>query len=334
MSSMTRREWNRAALGSLAAAAASPSPRQASLTGEYRYLHLDVFTDRALTGNQLAVFLETPGLDAETMLAIAREMNFSETTFVLPREDEGTDVRMRIFAPDRELPFAGHPTIGTTFALAHAGVISPDRRRFVFGLGAGPTPVDLEWQESRLSFAWMTQQRPSFGKVVDQPAAVAACLGVEPSAIQGGDRPVQEVSCGSAFLLVPMASRQAVDAASLDRRAMESLYKQLGMERRGVFVFSTEPSSDGATAYSRMFGFGVVEDPATGSASGPLGCYLVRHGVVSPAQAEKILSVQGVKMRRPSRIHISIGTSGSEIVSVRVGGESVLVGSGTLNVTV
>jgi len=114
---------------------------------------------------------------------------------------------------------------------------------------------------------------------------------------------------------------------------MENLYKQLGMERRGVFVFSTEPSSDGATAYSRMFGFGVVEDPVTGSASGPLGCYLVRHRLVSPAQAEKIISVQGVKMRRPSRIHISIGTRGSEIVSVRVGGESVVVGSGTLNVT-
>jgi trans-2,3-dihydro-3-hydroxyanthranilate isomerase len=113
---------------------------------------------------------------------------------------------------------------------------------------------------------------------------------------------------------------------------MESLYRELGMERRGVFVFSAQPGDDGADAYSRMFGLSVVEDPATGSASGPLGCYLVRHGVVSAEKGRHLESVQGVKMKRPSRIHIEIGTEGSEIVSVRVGGESVLVGSGTLAV--
>ena len=111
----------------------------------YRYLHYDVFTDHLFGGNQLAVFLDGRGLSTETMQAIAKEMNFSETTFVLPRESKETDVRMRIFTPGEELPTAGHPTIGSTFALARSGVIEPKRERFVFGLGIGPVPVTLTW---------------------------------------------------------------------------------------------------------------------------------------------------------------------------------------------
>src|SRR5436853_1701538 len=121
----------------------------------YRYLHYDVFTDRLFGGNQLAVVLDARGLAAATMQAIAKEMNFSETTFLLPAERADTDVRMRIFTPGEELPIAGHPTVGTTFALARSGVIERGRERFVFGLGAGPTPVALTWRADDLGFVWM-----------------------------------------------------------------------------------------------------------------------------------------------------------------------------------
>src|SRR5205814_302417 len=203
----------------------------------YRYLHYDVFTDHLFGGNQLAVVLDGRGLSAAVMQAIAKEMNFSETTFVLPPERTDTDVRMRIFTPGDELPMAGHPTIGSTFALARA-----------------------------------------------------------------------------------------------DETALDAVLRKTSPRANGVFLFSTEPGNDGATAYSRMFapGLGVVEDPATGSASGPLGCYLVRYNVVAPQQAAAMLSLQGVKMGRPSHVHISIGLTGGAISSVRVGGRSVLAGEGTL----
>src|SRR5262245_16506599 len=126
------------------------------------YLHYDVFTSEPLLGNQLAVFTDARGLSTERMQAIAREMNFSESTFVLPPEAAGTDVRMRIFTPYVEMPMAGHPTVGSTFALAHAGVIAPGCRRFTFGLNVGPIPVDLEWRDGGLRFAWMTQLAPTF----------------------------------------------------------------------------------------------------------------------------------------------------------------------------
>src|SRR5437667_1232002 len=149
----------------------------------YRYLHLDVFTDHLFGGNQLAVFPDGRGLDTTEMQAIAKEMNFSETTFVLPAEQPDTDVRMRIFTPGDELPMAGHPTIGSTFALARSGVIGPDTRRFVFGLGIGPTPVSLTWKNDALTFAWMTQRTPTFGEVVSDRGGAAAALGLSPAAI-------------------------------------------------------------------------------------------------------------------------------------------------------
>src|SRR5207244_4143394 len=136
------------------------------MSRSYRYLHYDVFTDHLFGGNQLAVFLDGRGLPGETMQAIAKEMNFSESTFVLPAEQADTDARMRIFTPGEELPMAGHPTIGSTFALARAGVIGAGRERFVFGLGVGPVPVSLTWKGEDLSFVWMTQSNPSFSDPV------------------------------------------------------------------------------------------------------------------------------------------------------------------------
>ena len=298
----------------------------------YRYLHYDVFTDRLFGGNQLAVFLDGRGLSAEAMQAIANEMNFSETTFILPREQRETDFRLRIFTPGTELPMAGHPTIGSAYALARAGVLEPGRDRFVFGLGVGPTPVTLSWKGSDLDFVWMTQRLPIFSEPIANPAGAARALGLPAAAVAGAGLPVQVVSCGVPFLIVPLATRRAVDNAASHFEAIDAFFRSDGVEASGVFLFSHERGGDKATVYSRMFApeVGVSEDPATGSASGPLGCYLVRHKVVSPAKAGAILNLQGVKMGRPSHVHVSIGVKHGEIASVRVGGEAVLAGEGTL----
>jgi trans-2,3-dihydro-3-hydroxyanthranilate isomerase len=298
----------------------------------YRYLHYDVFTNRLFGGNQLAVFPDGRGLASTTMQAIAKEMNFSETTFVLPAERADTDVRMRIFTPGDELPMAGHPTIGTMFALVQTGAVAPPLEQFVFGLGVGPVPVSLTWQGDELTFAWMTQLLPSFGAVIDDVRGAAAMLGLPGEAVRGAGLPVQVVSCGMPCLFVPIASRREVDDAVLDRAAFSSFMSALDDPPDCVFFFTVEPGADGATAYSRMFapGLGIGEDPATGGASGPLGCYLVRHGVVTADRAAAMVSLQGVKMGRPSHVHISIGLERGEIVNVRVGGTAVFVGEGFL----
>jgi trans-2,3-dihydro-3-hydroxyanthranilate isomerase len=305
------------------------------MTRSYRYLHYDVFTDHLFGGNQLAVVLDGRGLSGETMQAIAKEMNFSETTFVLPSEKAGTDVRMRIFTPGEELPTAGHPTIGSTFALARTGVIDRGRERFVFGCGIGPVPVTLTWKGDELSFAWMSQAKPVFGQPLANPASAAAALSLSAPAVAGTGLPVQVVSCGVPFLFIPLTSRAAVDNAAINRGPLDDLLQSSKSGAHGVFLFSAERGSDRATVYSRMFApeLGVAEDPATGIASGPLGCYLVRHKVVPPAKAGAMLSLQGVKMGRPSHVHIAVGLQkGGDITSVRVGGEAVLAGEGTLYV--
>src|SRR5579864_5942592 len=298
----------------------------------YRYLHYDVFTGHLFGGNQLAVFLDGRGLAAETMQAMAKEMNFSETTFILPPEQTGADVRMRIFTPASELPMAGHPTVGSTFALARVGTIGPERDQIVFELGIGRVPVALAWKNGELGFAWMTQPNPVFGDPMPDHARAAAALSLPPAAVAGTGMPVQVVSCGVPFLLVPLTTRSAVDGAVANPAALASLLSETKPRARGVFLFSTERGPDRATAYSRMFApeIGVAEDPATGSASGPLGCYCVHHKHVPPEQAGAILSLQGVKMGRPSHVHIAIGVEQGAITSVRVGGESVLAGEGTL----
>ena len=294
------------------------------------YLHYDVFTGEPLVGNQLAVFTDARGLDPAMMQLIAREMNFAESTFVLPAEHADTDVRMRIFTPGIELPMAGHPTIGSTFALAHAGVIQPGAARFVFGLGVGPTPVDLEWQGRALRFAWMTQPNPEFGPPIEDRDAVAAALGLERADL--ADLTVQYVSTGVPYILVPLRDRATVDRAVIDATGFRRLSTVVGREAE-IYLFALSAESP-FEAYSRMFApaFGIGEDPATGSAAGPLGCYLVRHGLVSPGDASRITIIQGVKMQRGSRIHVAVEGTGMAITRVRVGGEAVLVGRGELMV--
>lgn len=307
----------------------------------YSFLHYDVFTGEPLLGNQLAVFPDATGLTTAQMQKIAREINFSETTFILPPERADTDIRMRIFTPGVEMPMAGHPTVGSTFALAHTGAIARGRTRFVFGLNVGPTPVDLEWDGDCVRFVWMTQGRPTFGQPVADRAAVAASIGLRETDLVDG-LPIQEVSCGVPYLVVALCDREAVDRATGDSVAMLEL-PDLSRSHPAILLFTREgavvgqvPPKPGAVeggpaeTYSRMFApsLGVLEDPATGSAAGPLGCYLLQHGLVSPAQARQMTNLQGVKMGRASRIHMAITGSPDAITDVKVGGEAVLVARG------
>jgi trans-2,3-dihydro-3-hydroxyanthranilate isomerase len=298
-----------------------------------RYLHLDVFTASPLEGNQLAVFPEPDGLDTAMMQRITREMNFSECTFIFPPE-QGGNVKMRIFTPGEELPMAGHPTVGSTFALAVEGAIARGRTDWVFELGVGPIPVSLEWKGDTLSFVWMTQLRPTFGGTITDTRALAAAVGVAAADVRN-DVPVEVVSCGVPFLFVPLSTRAAVDAVVVDRKALARCCRDAGVDELPTFFFTTEGQQDAAaaqTVYSRMLapGFGIGEDPATGGASGPLGCYLLHHDLVSAEAARNIVSLQGVLMARPSRIHISIDSERGDITRVRIGGQSVLVGRGEL----
>jgi len=294
----------------------------------FRYLHYDVFTDRALEGNQLAVFPEPAGLSDDDMQRVTREMNFSECTFIFPAETPGTNVRMRIFTPGEELPMAGHPTIGSTFALAREGVIARGQREFVFGLGVGPTPVSLEWKGDALDFAWMTQKNPEYGATIADRDGFARALGVAPADLEAPAPGM--VSCGVPFLFAALKSREAVDRVAIDRGTYAAACQRAGLKELPLFIFSAA-AGDG-DVYSRMLapGLGVSEDPATGGASGPLGCYLYTHGLLPRERLSHIVSLQGVKMLRPSRLHISIDGKGGDITRVRVGGRSVPVGEGRL----
>jgi trans-2,3-dihydro-3-hydroxyanthranilate isomerase len=298
-----------------------------------KYMHLDVFTSRRFEGNQLAVFFAAEGLDAVAMQTIAREMNFSESTFLLPAERSDTDIRMRIFTPGVELPMAGHPTIGTTYALAETGVITPGRGHFVFGLGVGPTRVELRWEGTRRAFASMDQRLPDVRQPLAPLEVIARAAGVDPDAHRRTGVPIQEISCGVPYILLPLATRADVDGATADLAALRQLKSAFPSEHTGIYLFSTESAGDDVTAYSRMFasGLGIAEDPATGSACGPLGCYLVQHGLVARERTGQIVSWQGVAMGRPSRIHVAIAQDDAGAVSrVQVGGEAVVVAQGTL----
>jgi trans-2,3-dihydro-3-hydroxyanthranilate isomerase len=331
MSDINRREFGRAGFAGLAGAVLPRTPAgtasQAADGRSYKYIHLDVFTDRRLQGNQLFVFLQPAGLDTDSMQGLTRESNLSECTFVFPPEQAGTDHRVRIFTRTAETPFAGHPTIGTAFALAHAGVLKPGVSHTTFGLGVGPTNIDLEWKDGRLAFAWMTQLKPTFGKTIDDSRALAGAIGVEALDPRA---PGQEVNCGSNFFIVPLPTRKAVDAAVMDRVKVDAIFAAAGIQRRGMYIFSTERGQDDATAYSRLLGTGGIEDPATGSAAGPAGAYMAKHGFVPPERAGAIVFLQGVLVRRPSRLHVRAGMTGADVTSIKVGGAAVVVGEGTM----
>lgn len=296
-----------------------------------RYHIVDVFTDRAFGGNPLAVFTNGRGISSELMQSIAKELNLSETTFVLPPEDSANDYRVRIFTPGSELPMAGHPTIGTSFVLAREHMIRLGGREVTIKLeeGVGTIPVDITFQDEAPDLIWMRQPLPTFGPRFDNPQAIAEMLSLAPEALEES-LPIEVVSCGVPFLFVPLKNLEAARSIRFRLDAWERSLRSAGISE--VFVFTKETELPGSTVHSRMFapGLGIQEDPATGGASGPLGCYLVRHKVFPEASPAEFTSEQGIEMGRPSIIKIVIEQEGGEITSVRVGGQCVFMGEGYL----
>ncbi|HYH85360.1 MAG TPA: PhzF family phenazine biosynthesis protein [Pyrinomonadaceae bacterium] len=296
------------------------------------YHRVDVFTDRAFGGNPLAVFTNGRGVSTETMQAIAKEFNLSETTFVLPPDDARHDWRVRIFTPGSELPMAGHPTVGTSFVLAREHLVRRDAKETTIILeeGVGPVPVRVEFSSGEPVFAEMSQPLPTFGPRLEDRRAAAAMLSLDENDIDDG-LPLEVVSCGVPFLYVPLKSLDAAHRA----RPRADLMEGMRDVPPGVFVLTREVEGEGSTVHSRMFapGLGITEDPATGAASGPLGCYLVRYGIVPRAASAGIVSEQGIEMGRPSLIHIRIESEGDgEITGVKVGGQCHFAGEGFIEV--
>ncbi len=298
-----------------------------------RYHIVDVFTDRAFGGNPLAVCTNGRGISSELMQSIAKELNLSETTFVLPPDDPVNDYKVRIFTPGSELPIAGHPTVGTSFVLAREHMIRLGGERVTIRLeeGVGPIPVDITFKDGVPDLIWMQQPLPTFGPRFDDPAAIAEMLSVSPAALDE-TLPIQVVSCGVPFLYVPLKSLEAARSVRLRLDVWER--SPQAADVNGVFVFTKETELPGSTVHSRMFapGLGITEDPATGAASGPLGCYLVRHKVFPEAQRAEFTSEQGIEMGRPSIIRIVVEQEAGEITGVRVGGQCVFMGEGYLEV--
>lgn len=301
-------------------------------TRAFRLLHLDVFSDRPLGGNQLAVVLDADGLSDETMQAIALEMNLSETTFVLPPTRPGCAARVRIFTPRTELPFAGHPTVGTAYALAREGRLPVGAREIMLDEAIGPVLVRFEGDPAAPSFIWMEHGAASFAPEQTNRAGIAAALGLTENDLLAG-APVESGSTGVPFLFVPLRDPATVDRAALD---VPLLLNALNNDASfGVFVVAPDGEPEARRVYSRMFAphtAGIPEDPATGSASGPLGVYLLRHGVMPPADEVRIISEQGAKMGRRSEVHIRIGMSNGAATRIEVGGQCVMMLEGTLTV--
>jgi len=270
----------------------------------YRYVVADVFTSTPLTGNQLAVFTDARGLDTGTMQALTLEIGFSETVFVLPPEQGGT-ARIRIFNPKEEMPFAGHPILGTAFVLG-----APLQRGVVeLETGAGLVPVALERDEQgALVFGRMSQPVPTVERVDEAP--VLAALGVGASEL-----PIELYDNGARHLVVTLADVPAVSALAPDLTAVGAL---------GVTGLNAVAGA-GERWRSRMF-WANGEDAATGSAAGPIACHLARHGAI--AWGEEIAIEQGVEMRRPSLLHARADGRDGTIEAVEVGGSAVVVARG------
>lgn len=296
----------------------------------YDYVLLDVFTHRAFGGNPLAVFSDARGLSGQQMQALANELNLSETTFVLPPEDPANDFKVRIFTAQIEMPMAGHPTIGTAFTLAARGMVEPDGPETTvrFEEKVGLVPVKIRWEKGKAVFCQMQQNLPEFGPVVSDKKQVADILSLPLDAIDD-TLPLEVVSCGVPYLIVPL--KRLADIEKIQVRP--ELVGQLkpAINDANLYVFTRHCVTDQARLHSRMFWWekGVcTEDAATGSASGPLGCYAARHNLFGPAARLELTNEQGFEMNRPSCIKIEIERAGEEITAVKVGGEAHLMGGG------
>lgn len=300
---------------------------------EYRFAQVDVFTDRVFGGNPLAVVLEATGLADGEMQAIAKEMNLSETTFLLPPTRAECALRVRIFTPARELRFAGHPTVGTAWVMATQGLVPGTASAFSLEEGIGPVPVTLEGDPRNPSFVWMRHGEPEFGPEMTNRAEIAEALNLTEADLIAG-APIQTGSTGSRFMFVPLRDRATVDRALLD---VPKIVKALGDQPLvGIFVFAPDPDPGAGRVHSRMFAphtSGIPEDPATGSATGPLGAYLVKQRLIKAVDGPvQIVSDQGVKMGRHSRLHIRGVAREGHLDQIEVGGGVVPVIEGVLRV--
>jgi trans-2,3-dihydro-3-hydroxyanthranilate isomerase len=278
----------------------------------YRFMIVDVFTDAPLAGNQLAVFSNATGMPEERMQSLAREMGFSETTFVLPPE-QGGDFRMRIFTPARELPFAGHPTLGTAFALA--GPLQSVLVRIE--TAAGIVPVALEREGAKVVFGRMQQPIPTVAPY-DRADELLEALGVAASLL-----PIEAYDNGVRHVFVTLTTADDVAALKPDLGRLEEL-----LGATGVSVSAVE----GGRVKTRMFGpgLGVGEDAATGAAAGPLAAHLARHGLV--AWGDTVVISQGVEIGRPSTLYAWAEGSADQVTRIDVGGSAVVVGRGEFRV--
>ena len=302
------------------------------MTRSIAFVTADVFTGERFGGNQLAVIPDARGITDDEMLAITREFNYSETTFVLPPDDPRHARRVRIFTPAREIPFAGHPTVGTAHVLAALGDIplTGPETLIVFEEGVGPVSVTIRARDGLPVFAQLQAARlPETGPLPPGRAALAEVLSLQTEDLLDGDSAPQAMSCGLPFLFVPVRDRTVLKRARVNTAAWEKTLASYWAP--DVFVFSRDPQRPGSDVRARMFGPGVavIEDPATGSAAVALAGYL---GSRDPRRDGTLSWVieQGFEMGRPSILHAEADKKGGAITAVRVGGETVLVSRGEM----
>lgn len=286
---------------------------------------MDVFTDRKYAGNQLAVVRDAADLSADEMAAIAREMNYSETTFVESEELREGGFDVRIFTPASEIPFAGHPTLGTAQVLREVAADGADE--VVLNLGIGAIPVVVQREADGTEVLWMEQVEPDFGTTLKDPIA-AEVVGFDPEDLMG-EHPAQVVSTGLPTLVIPLDSIEAVQEAEIDRGAYDThVVEELGVTN--VLVFAPETVHDESDLHVRVFApaHGVPEDPATGSSNGCLAAYLARHRFFGDSEID-VRVEQGYEIERPSLLYLR-GEDDGESIRIEVGGSVVPVAEGRL----
>ncbi len=300
-----------------------------------KFYQADVFTDEPFGGNPVAVLPDAAGLTDEELQKVAREMNLSETVFVFPPTDAKAAAKVRIFTPKQEIPFAGHPILGTFYLLGKLKQIpltEPITSLF-YECNIGVFPIELHVHKHDILRVVMTQPKPEFLGTVDSPdvlPAIANALGMDKRAISDAKFPIEVVSTGLPVIIVPVRTLTAVRSIVPNPTAIIDLCRRHGAN--GIMVFTTVTVDEFSTVHTRMFAspIGILEDPATGSASGALGAYLVHNGVVEVAITTEIIAEQGYEMDRPSRIIIQVESDDDMIQEVKVGGEVVMVIEGTI----
>jgi trans-2,3-dihydro-3-hydroxyanthranilate isomerase len=299
-----------------------------------RYLTADVFTDRRFGGNQLAVFPDAREIPADLMPQIAREFNYSETTFVLPPDDPSHTARVRIFTPGGELQFAGHPTVGTAHVLASIGTVrlTGPETRIVFEEGVGPVPVVIRATNGKPTFAQLSAAKlPEVGPPPPSAGALAAMLSLAPGDVLDGEMSAQTVSCGTPFLFIPLRDRSAVARSRLKLDLWESTLGAYVTNK--VMVFAMDAELPGHDVRARMYapGSGIMEDPATGSACVALGGYLAERDPRTDGTLRWVVE-QGFEMRRPSILEVEADKRAGKVTAARVGGTTVLVCEGAMTI--